>query len=132
MIRPGPGFAAPPGLGSGNVGELQFALLLVVIVTIVSTAQSFAGDYVLTSWFRDAMRNAMVGGVPNSRHLLGLGLDVAVNPDPLRTVLSLGLEAGSARTSLLLNFRRLVRELGLGAAWQAVDEGDHVHFEVDF
>lgn len=132
MIQAGSGFRPPPGLGQGPTGELQLALLLVVLLAVVMTLASFPGTYVFTSWFRDPMRNAEVGGVPNSRHLLGLGLDVAVNPDRLRTLVTLGLEASTARQALLLNFRKLVQMLGLGRAWQAVDEGDHVHFEVDF
>ena len=132
MIQPGPGFRPPPGLGQGPTGELQVALLLVVLLACVMTLASFPGTYVFTSWYRDPARNAAVGDVPNSRHLLGLGLDVAVNPDRLRTLATLGLEAGAARTALLLNFRRLREMLGLGSRWQAVDEGDHVHFEIDF
>lgn len=132
MIARGANFQAPPGIGSGPIGEAQLALLLVVLLTVVMVEASEEADFTFTSWYRDPMRNAMVGGVPNSRHLLGLGLDVAVNPSRAQTVLTLGLAAGRVRTGLLLAFRRIKEQLGLGAAWQVVDEGDHVHFELDF
>jgi hypothetical protein len=37
----------------------------------------------VTSWIRTPMHNAVVGGVPASRHLLGLAVDVVYNlPTP--------------------------------------------------
>lgn len=61
----------------------------------------------ITSWWRDAARNRAVGGVPNSRHLLGLAFDAAVP-------------------------RSLVRDFMADARWvglKPIDEGDHVHVQ---
>ncbi len=63
----------------------------------------------VTSWYRTPERNVIVGGHPQSRHLLGLAVDVVV--DDARRV-----------PALLDDARR--------AGLTAVDEGDHVHIQV--
>jgi hypothetical protein len=62
----------------------------------------------VTSWFRSPARNAQVGGVPNSWHLLGLAIDVVFDE-----------ETDTDRAS------GLALRLGL----EVHNEGDHYHFE---
>lgn len=64
----------------------------------------------VTSWWRTEKRNADVGGLVNSRHLDGVGADAV--PDP-----------GEDRDAVIAS----ARALGL----QVVDEGDHLHLELD-
>jgi hypothetical protein len=61
-----------------------------------------------TSGFRTEKRNELVGGAPNSRHLVGLGRDI-VPDDPSRTD----------------DVCQAARRLGL---WVLV-EGDHIHLQ---
>lgn len=61
----------------------------------------------LTSWYRDAARNRACGGVPTSRHLLGLAIDYQPSPG-----------------------RRLLDSIALRrAGLRVLDEGDHLHVE---
>lgn len=62
----------------------------------------------VTSWFRTRAHNTAVGGVPNSKHLLGLAVDVV-------------LDTSGYREQLMVDAGRL----GL---W-ALDEGDHIHLQ---
>ena len=62
-------------------------------------------DGTITSWLRDPVQNAAVGGAELSQHLLGLAIDV-VTPDPASAV-------------------ELFRQQG----FVAVDEGTHVHVQ---
>lgn len=62
------------------------------------------------SWWRSEKHNADVGGIEGSRHLEGIGCDAV--PDP-----------GEDRAAVI----DTARTLGL----QVVDEGDHLHFELD-
>ena len=64
----------------------------------------------VTSWWRTDRHNEKVGGLTNSRHLIGLGVDIVLDP-------------GEDRAAVIAD----ARELGL----QVVDEGDHVHLELD-
>lgn len=42
-------------------------------------------DFSITSWIRSSKRNKQVGGSQNSRHLLGLAVDIILdNPTDLR------------------------------------------------
>lgn len=63
----------------------------------------------VTSWHRSAKRNAKVGGHPNSKHLVGLAVDVVLD-DPAN------------HGELLAACSRM----GL----KAIDEGDHIHIQV--
>lgn len=76
---------------------------LVAFVRAVNRAALSAGPLRVTSWYRDAARNAAVGGVPGSRHLRGLAVDV-VAADPSRAA-------------------RAFRASGL----YVLDERDHLH-----
>jgi len=62
----------------------------------------------VTSWIRSKSRNAAVGGAANSRHLLGLAVDVVLD-DPGARVF----------------FESHAKTLGL----QVIDEGDHLHVQ---
>lgn len=64
----------------------------------------------VTSWWRSPARNKSVGGTRNSRHLMGLGVDLV--PD-----------VGESRAEVMAT----ARKLGL----QVVDEQDHIHIELD-
>jgi hypothetical protein len=64
----------------------------------------------VVSWFRTELRNRAEGGLVDSRHLDGLGADVI--PDPSEN-----------RADIITT----ARSLGL----QVVDEGDHIHIELD-
>lgn len=64
----------------------------------------------VASWWRSPAHNAATRGLHNSRHLAGIGADVV--PD-----------AGEDRTAVITT----ARALGL----QVVDEGDHIHIELD-
>lgn len=64
----------------------------------------------VTSWFRTPARNKRVGGHPNSAHIGGFALDlVPDNPASKAALIDDAHEAGL----------------------DAVDEGHHVHIEVD-
>lgn len=67
-----------------------------------------AFDLSVTSWFRSSKRNAAVGGVAGSRHLVGLAVDV---------VLDQGQDADA--------FVKLCVSLGL----EVLAEGDHYHVQ---
>lgn len=62
----------------------------------------------ITSWIRSRKRNDAVGGVSDSRHLVGLAVDVV-------------LDAGESREGFL----RECKALGL----QVIDEKDHLHVQ---
>ena len=64
----------------------------------------------VTSGYRSARRNATVGGVPNSRHLVGLAVDLASDVDSrAKEEIAYQLEA---------------------AGFVVLDEGDHLHVHV--
>ncbi len=65
-------------------------------------------SFSVTSWIRSGARNRRVGGNPNSRHLLGLAVDVVLD-----------------RPADTKVFMSDCRRLGL----RAIDEGDHIHVQ---
>jgi hypothetical protein len=65
-------------------------------------------DFSITSWIRSKKRNAQIGGVIDSRHLLGLAVDC---------VLDDGMEKPE--------FIKHCVNLGL----QPIEEGDHIHVQ---
>jgi hypothetical protein len=62
----------------------------------------------VTSWLRSKQHNVSVGGVPDSRHLFGLAVDVVFDRPEDRA-----------------DFGLMATGLGL----QVIDEGDHVHVQ---
>lgn len=120
-ISPGPDFRPPSVLG-----ELQVIFIILVIATLATVEED--ASYTLTSWARTRDRNRQVGGAANSLHLEergALAIDVVPSVSTLTQVLSLG-----TRERLL---RAIVGNLWtrFGPGFQAVDEGDHVHLELD-
>lgn len=74
MIVIGPDFRVPP-----DFGPLQAAFLLLWFEALRRYEQQYPGATItLTSWHRDAMRNAQVGGVLGSLHTRGLAGDSTV------------------------------------------------------
>lgn len=69
---------------------------------------ALAFDLSVTSWIRSRQRNAAVGGVADSRHLIGLAVDIVLD-DP------------GARE----HFIQTAKTVGL----QVIDEGDHLHVQ---
>lgn len=61
-----------------------------------------------TSWYRTEARNFEVGGAPRSQHLLGWAVDFSVRRGEARQMVSVGTALGLV----------------------AIDEGDHVHFQM--
>lgn len=93
----------PPSLFSPQVQG--FVLLVLVALVVTGTLE----QHELSSWFRTREENDAVGGRPDSLHLRGLAMDIVSSA------------SGQAR---------------LAQAWQswgldALDEGDHVHLELD-
>lgn len=68
--------------------------------------------FTVTSNVRSKMRNALVGGLPNSKHLCGQALDIRIKDLTERT-----------RLKLLKQLRTLKR-------YDVVLESDHIHIEV--
>ena len=65
-------------------------------------------DFSVTSWWRSKKHNTAVGGVPTSRHLVGLAVDVV-------------LDNADDKPAL----RQTASEIGL----QVIDETDHLHIQ---
>jgi len=62
--------------------------------------------FTVTSWYRSPQKNKKIGGVFNSRHLVGLAFDVVP------------VDKGSGE---------LFKDLGFS---KAINEGDHWHLEI--
>lgn len=86
----------PPAVVRANLAQLR---------TFVRRVDAAVATGALTSWYRDAVRNAACGGSPGSAHLRGLAIDVR----PTR--------AEWLRSTV--GFQR--------AGLRVLDEGDHLH-----
>lgn len=75
-------------------------------VLIFALCRIFGGS--TTSGIRSIKRNILVGGVPDSKHLTGFGVDIVLD-DPKKRVA----------------FIAAVEAVGL----RAIDEGDHMHVQ---
>ena len=62
----------------------------------------------VTSWLRSRKHNGQVGGVADSRHLLGLAVDVVLD-----------------NTNDTMDFELMAKGIGL----QVIAEGDHLHVQ---
>lgn len=84
MIVAGPDFRPPPQLGT-----LQLVFILLALQTLIDEQAQYGESMItLTSWYRDPMRNAQVGGVSGSLHLQGLALDFVVNRESIGATLA--------------------------------------------
>jgi hypothetical protein len=63
----------------------------------------------ISSGYRDPQKNAEVGGVPNSQHMRGTGFDAV-------------FQSPQAKQAAMTRARAM--------GYEAIDEGDHVHFEL--
>lgn len=115
MIRPGPDLRAPPVFG-----ELQFVFLILVLAALEDGSGRF--NWRITSWYRDPQRNAEVGGVANSLHVAGLAMDIV--PEQAPSFLS-RIFSPSDATGLISRWR------SFGPIFQGIQEGDHIHLELD-
>jgi len=88
-----------------RVPPINPAVVLFVTLAVYVISRSPAVE--ITSWYRTLEDNARVGGVPTSLHQVGLALDL-VGP-------------GTAK----------IAELWRGLGLDQVDEGDHLHIELD-
>lgn len=128
MIQVGPDFRPPPSL---EPIHLLF-LLLVVIAIEMHAAANPGTTYTLTSWYRDPMRNAAVGGVSTSRHLVGLGMDIVIDtPFSVGSIFGGIIAEISGSSPLSRTLSAIWRSLA-SPITQAVIEGDHTHVELDF
>lgn len=87
-----------------------FAALQVMYFAMLMNQLCIAYSCSVTSWHRTPARNKAKGGLPTSLHLVGLAADL-VPDDP------------AMKSTVITEARRR----GL----DAVDEGDHVHIELD-
>ena len=86
------------------------AAIFAVMVGLALRAARTTGRVLVSSWFRSPDENAAVGGRPNSLHLAGEAIDLVFSS-----------RADSSRVQTIWN------SIGL----DAVDEGDHLHLELD-
>jgi hypothetical protein len=86
----------------------NFALYVAFCVQIRDLARTHRIS--VTRWWSSEKHNADVGGLVNSRHLDGIGCDVIPDPDEDRAEVI-----------------HSARQIGL----QVVDEGTHIHLELD-
>lgn len=80
MIVAGPDFRVPPDFGTNVVQQI---FILLALQTLLDEQATYGESMItLTSWYRDAARNAAVGGVSGSLHTRGLALDFT-SSDPV-------------------------------------------------
>lgn len=96
---------SPPPAFPQWPGELKQAAQEFTLMFILAWLFSGMPPVRVTSWYRDPLRNASVGGQSNSQHLFAAAMDLA--GDGARQV------------------GRLFDQIG----GVAVDEGDHVHIQ---
>jgi len=65
-------------------------------------------DFSVTSWWRSKKHNTAVGGVPTSRHLVGLAVDIVLD-----------------KADDISALKQTASEIGL----QVIDETDHLHIQ---
>ena len=132
MIVAGPDFRVPPDLA-----PLQLVFILLALQTLIDEQAEYGEQLItLTSWYRDPMRNAAVGGREGSLHTMGLALDfTAQTPISASAVLS-GIACGVGSIFGLCKERSAFTKVN---AWrrvappftQAIIESDHTHWELD-
>lgn len=118
MIAVGRDLRIPP-----NFGALQAAFILIVFAVLMRFAS--IAEITLTSWYRDPIRNAQVGGAPGSRHLQGLAIDIVVSTGFAANVFTLGQASRQIYEDIAAQWRRF------GPIFQVELESDHLHLELD-
>ncbi len=86
--------------------EEKYSVIPAFLGPVLDVCIKYGGS--VTSWVRSKKRNRLVGGVRNSKHLLGLAVDIVFDT-----------EEGK---------RKGVRELE-GKGLKVLDERDHIHVE---
>ncbi len=115
---------------SPDTGEVMVDPLLVYCLEVVRLC--WGSPLRISSGYRTPEHNTAVGGLVNSRHLVGKAVDI-----PLRDVTAAQGEGsshwiagrGEIPRSELRKFVRAVQGAGVGRV-QVVDEEDHVHLGV--
>lgn len=118
MIVAGPDFRGPP-----NLTDVQVIFIILCIAVIAPSIE--LATFILTSWFRDPMRNDLVGGVPNSLHQVALALDVDIDTSFAANVFTLAQASRQLAEAIAKRWR------AFGPSFQAVVESDHLHLELD-
>lgn len=78
------------------------------LAVLIDHIRQSGPPFSVTSWYRSVKRNAKVGGHPQSKHLVGLGLDIVLDdPKDKPTII------------------KMLNAFGLSA----LDEGDHLHIQ---
>jgi len=128
MIVAGPDFRPPPQLG-----VLQFVFIVLAIQALQTYDMMFGpATITLTSWFRDPMRNAQVGGVPNSLHQVGLALDFTVRRDALPAIAcGLGSVFGLCKEPGPFTLSNLWRQLAPPFTQTQNEPNGSSHWELD-
>lgn len=83
-----------------------FLVAAVLILAVSSRYRLAKAGLRVTSWWRSPWKNAEVGGVKNSKHVLGLAFDIAPS-----------------------SISALQKLAPMGFA-KVIDEGSHIHIEV--
>lgn len=127
MIVVGPDFRPPPSFTPFSIAFLELWLN-----TLVRLDQEFGGVITLTSWFRDPMRNAQVGGVRGSLHQAGLAGDFTVQ----RSIISdafcgLGSLVGLCREPPLFVYTNRFKALAPPFTQALREPNGSYHYELD-
>lgn len=128
MIVVGPDFRVPPDLGL-----LQLVFIVLALQAIENYDREFPGATItLTSWYRDAMRNAQVGGVMGSLHTMGLALDTTVSR-PLLPSIACGVGSifGLCREPPVFAYSNSFRRIAPPLTQALQEPNGSFHFELD-
>jgi len=105
------------------LGDLQIVFIILVIAVLAPKAS--IADLILTSWYRDAARNELVGGVPGSYHTLGTAIDIDINTGIAANIFTLLQASRQLAEDIAFAWR------SFGTGFQAQVESDHLHLELD-
>lgn len=127
MITIGPDFRPPP-----TIGPFQIAFLELWIDTIVQLDREYGGTWILTSWYRDPMRNTEVGGKAMSLHLVGLGGDFVVERSILRDAFcGLGSLVGLCKELPIFAIENRYRRRAPPYTQAVLEPNGSYHYELD-